>query len=420
MASDIDDDEVVDVESSEELAGFNVDILDMSDDELMDMTNDQIAEASMKAEAAAPSKEGASAESKDEEDDDKEDKDDDDSANDDDDDKESDSDDDADDKSDDDKDESDKDKSDKDSKDDDDKSESDDKPEAKKDAKGAADKVDKTVGEIDYKQEYEKLLAPFKANGRQIQVDNVDDALTLMKMGANYNKKMAALKPSLKVVKMLETNGLLDEAKINHLIDLSNHDAGAVAKLLKDAKMDPLDIDASTDADYKPKDHQVNDSQYELDQVLDDLKDNESFPKTIDVISNQWDEKSKKLALNDPRIISVIDEQIQSGVYDQIVTVMERERMVGRLTDMPDLEAYMQIGQQLTAQGKLVGQTDSNTQANQDDKQDDAETVAKRKAKREAAASTKKSPSKAKQTDFNPLDMSDEEFEKQAAAGVFR
>jgi hypothetical protein len=424
MASDIDDEEKVDVEASEELAGFNVDILDMSDDELMDMTNEQIAEASMKAEAGASSKEGASAESKEEEEEeeDKDEKDEDDKGEEEEEDDKSESDNDADDdKSDEDDADKKKAESDKDSKGDDaDASESDDKAKATKEAK-AADPKDKSIGEVDYKQEYEKLLAPFKANGRQIQVDNVDDALTLMKMGANYNKKMAALKPSLKVVKMLEQNGLLDEEKINHLIDLSNHDAGAVAKLLKDAKMDPLDIDASTDADYKPKDHKVNDSQWELDQVLEDLKDNESFPKTIDVISNQWDEKSKKLALNDPRIISVIDEQIQSGVYDQIVAVMDRERMVGRLTDIPDLEAYMQIGQDLTAKGTLVTQKKPDTlKPTEEDEKKDLETAAARKLKREAAASTKKGADKQKQTDFNPLEMSDAEFEKHTADGLFR
>jgi hypothetical protein len=415
-ALDIDDDEVVDQEDGDDLEGFSTDVLDMSDDDLAEMTNEQIAEASMQTASGGQAKAGPSAESdkdKDEEDenekDEKEDQDEEKepekstkTASKDADDTDSDEDADGDDTDDD---ESEK----------DDKSE-DDKSDDKKPEKDAESKDD---AKIDYKQEYEKLLAPFKANGRQIQVDNVDDALTLMKMGANYNKKMAALKPGLKVVKMLDTNGLLDEEKINHLIDLSNHDAGAIAKLLKDAKVDPLDV-GSTDADYKPKNHQVSDSQFGLDQVLDDLKDNESFPKTIDTISNKWDEQSKKIALNDPKIITVIDEHIQSGIYDQIVSVMESERMVGRLTDKPDLEAYMHIGQELSAQGKLVTQKSAAPQQDDKDDKKDLETAAKRKKAREAAASTTKAKSTKPNADFNPLDMSDEDFEKQSAAGVFR
>ena len=58
---------------------------------------------------------------------------------------------------------------------------------------------------VDYKTEYERLLAPFKANGRDISVKGVDDAITLMQMGANYNKKMAALKPNLKLLNFIRT-----------------------------------------------------------------------------------------------------------------------------------------------------------------------------------------------------------------------
>ena len=85
----------------------------------------------------------------------------------------------------------------------------------------------------DYESEYKKLLAPFVANGREMSVKSVDEAITLMQMGANYNKKMAALKPSLGLLKLLESNGLADAEKISYLIDLANKDAGAVNKLSK-------------------------------------------------------------------------------------------------------------------------------------------------------------------------------------------
>ena len=67
-----------------------------------------------------------------------------------------------------------------------------------------------TTDTIDYKAEYERLTQSFKANGKEIAVANVDEAISLMQMGANYNKKMAALKPNLKLLKLLENNKLLD------------------------------------------------------------------------------------------------------------------------------------------------------------------------------------------------------------------
>ena len=82
---------------------------------------------------------------------------------------------------------------------------------------------------------FDKVTAPFKANGRQMQIEDADDVIRLMQMGANYNKKMAGLKPALKMVKMLERNKLLDEDRLNFLIDLDKKDPTAIAKFLKDS-----------------------------------------------------------------------------------------------------------------------------------------------------------------------------------------
>ena len=38
-----------------------------------------------------------------------------------------------------------------------------------------------------------KLFAPFKANGRELKIESVEEAVALMQMGANYSKKMAGL-----------------------------------------------------------------------------------------------------------------------------------------------------------------------------------------------------------------------------------
>jgi hypothetical protein len=403
----IDDEEETGVEDTSN--GFNMDILDMSDDDLAGMTNDQIAEASKTGSVEPEDKPPAEIKS--------------DAAN-------------EDDELDippkkgDDDDEPGKPEAKAEDEDPDKKTEVLDeeagknpeaeaaKTEPEADGKEKAKKADLEV-KVDYKQEYEKLLKPFKANGRQIQVDNVDDAVTLMKMGANYNKKMAALKPTLKIVKMLEKHDLLDETKLSHLIDVAAHDPSAISKLLKDAKLDPLDIDTDDKSTYEAKDHSVNDKQFELDQIIDNIKDNESFPKTIDTISNQWDAQSKKIVLNDPRIITVIDDHIQSGIFDQIVSVMDKERLLGRMTDKPDIVAYQEIGAYLTSQGTFKKEENAAAQTAEPTAEELAATK-EREDKRAAAASTRSTKISDKASDFDPLSMPDEEFEKLTANGLYR
>jgi hypothetical protein len=158
---------------------------------------------------------------------------------------------------------------------------------------------------VDYKAEYEKLLTPFKANGREMQVTNVDDAVQLMKMGANYNKKMAALKPNLKLMKLLENNGLLDEGKLSFLIDLDKKNPDAINKLVKDSGIDPLDITADKASGYKPSTYTVDDREIELDTVLEDIQDTPSYNRTLEIVSTKWDGASKQLIGKTPQLLKV-------------------------------------------------------------------------------------------------------------------
>lgn len=276
--------------------------------------------------------------------------------------------------------------------------------------------------DIDYKAEYEKLLAPFKANGKQLQVKNVDEAIQLMQMGANYNKKMAALKPNLKMLKLLENNNLLDQQKLSFLIDLDKKDPEAVKKLVKDSGVDPLEINTDEESDYKPNTYTVHDREIELDSVLDDIQDTPSYSKTIDVVSNKWDSASKQVIAQNPQLLKVINDHVASGVYERISKEIESERLFGRLEGLSDIEAYRQVGDAIEARGgfaDLVQQETKPAPQKRVKKVEPAPSKRKKaedpklKRKKQAASTTKAAASpKGENEDFNPLSLSDEEFSK--------
>lgn len=274
---------------------------------------------------------------------------------------------------------------------------------------------------IDYKAAYERITGTFKANGRDIKVGSVDDAIALMQMGANYNKKMAALKPNLKLMKMLETNGLLDESNIGYLIDLAKKDPAAISKLVTDSKIDPLDLSADEAGKYKPGNHQVSDQEMELDAVLSELESSPAYNKTLEVVSNKWDEASRSAAVKEPQILKVINGHIESGIYDRITAEMDSERTFGRLKGLTDIEAYKQVGDAINARRGF----DDLFQGSSQDKAKptvaprvivapdlkQAETD-KQKDKKRAAGSTKAAPASGGPKDFDPLAMSDADFAK--------
>ena len=266
---------------------------------------------------------------------------------------------------------------------------------------------------VDYKALYEKIMAPFKANGKMIQVHTPEEAITLMQHGANYTKKMHALKPNLKMMRALENNGLLEEDKINNLIDLANKNQDAILKLVKDANLDPMEMDTSAETAYKPQNHSVSDQEMDFHTTLEDVLSMESGSDTISMINTQWDQASKEAIYKEPQIMQVIHDQRANGIYDRIYAEIDRRRTLGTLsTTIPLIQAYKQVGDELHSSGQLVAQ---EAPANQS-KPKVLETRASnpRKAvsngdKARAASPTRAAP-KSSPKPFDPFALSDEEI----------
>lgn len=252
-----------------------------------------------------------------------------------------------------------------------------------------------------------RLLQPFKANGKDVQVKSVDEALTLMQMGANYTKKMQALQPNLKMLKTLEKNNLLTEDKINFLIDLNKKDPKAIAQLIKDAELDPMDLE--TDVEYTPTNHQVSAEALRLEEVLDSLESTPTYSKCIDVVGNQWDEGSRTEFRKNPVLFQQLNEQMSLGIYDKIAAEVERVKMFGGLQGMSDFDAYRSVGKSLYEKGELsVPTRQPKPVARTQVKQKDAQLTQQRRA----ATTPKTSRTSVRQDTLNPLAMDDNEFLK--------
>lgn len=281
----------------------------------------------------------------------------------------------------------------------------------KKDKK--KEKVDKD-SEIDYKAEYLKLIAPFKANGTDMAVKSTEDAIKLMQMGANYHKKMAGLKPSLKLLKLLENNELLDVGKLNFLIDLKKGNPEAIRKLVKDNGIDPLDINTKDEVKYTPTARTVDDKEIELDEVLRSIKDDPNYTETLNVITKSWDDKSRAAAANEPQIISTINAQMADGTYKAVSEAVAYERSMGRLVGVSDLDAYKKVGHDMGEAGELPFQqkAEKKPAPAADVKKETPSKDVERQNRKKKVATVKKTGGNDAEPTFDPLDMSDEDFEK--------
>ena len=283
---------------------------------------------------------------------------------------------------------------------------------SKKDSTETKEDTPETT-EFDYESAYKKVSEPFKANGIDMQVKSPEDIIRLMQMGANYQKKMGKLKPNLKIIKMLENNELLDEAKLNNLIDLSKKDPKAIAKLVKESDVDPLEIDKDAPTEYEPTNYSITDKEYNLDRVLDDIKDTETFNKTINVLTKEWDTESRSAISDQPEIIGIVNAHMANGIYDEVNAVLQQEKALGKLDGIPDVEAYRQVAEHMN-KNNMFKQPESAGKSKVSSKTDE-KAEADRDKKRKAAAPVKQTTTKKAAPDDNFLGLSDEDFMKKYA-----
>jgi hypothetical protein len=291
-----------------------------------------------------------------------------------------------------------------------------DKPEEK-----AEEKSDDKVEDIPIEAKavaYNQIMAPFKANGKTIQLKSPEEAIALMQMGANYTKKLQELQPQRKLLLMLQNNGLLDEGKLSFLIDLDKKDPAAIQKLIKDSGIDPMDIDTSVEPAYTPGGHIVGDREANFTDTLGELSSTPEGKESIAVFQ-EFDDTSKKAIWEDPSVMTVLHAQRASGVYDLIKDEMERRMTLGEIPrNLPFLQAYKQVGDLMVAES-AGGKGDGGGNAPAGDQAPQVVTTRPAKPKptvangdRATAASSTKVATKKAEAIPNPLDMSDEEFAK--------
>ena len=277
-------------------------------------------------------------------------------------------------------------------------------PEAEDDTE--EEEVESEVG--DYEKMYKELLEPFNAHGKQMSVKDVAEARKLMQMGVDYAAKMRDMKPHRKLLKTLEKNNLLDESKLNYLIDLDKRNPEAISKLLKDSGLDPFELSTEEEVKYTPSNHTVSDSEVELDEVLSRIQEDASFTDTMTIVRTGLDDSSKRILAANPQTLERLHQHIATGVYAQVMEEVERVRMFGGLSNLSDLEAYQQVGAQMHERGDFNAKAQVKPKVVRTNPHVDSGLKDKKRK-----VGTIKNSSSQVQGKYNPLALSDEEFLKQ-------
>jgi len=277
---------------------------------------------------------------------------------------------------------------------------------------------------LQYKADMEKLLSPFRANSGEMSVKSVDEARTLMQQGANYTKKMQQIKPNLKIIKKLGNNDLLDEDKLDLMIEAAAGKPEAISKLLAQHSIDPFSLNTDNVDSYTPEVKQVTDSEMELDEVLDDLQDSPSITRTLETVNKKWDKESRGIVASSPGNLRVIHDHIEAGLYDVIAGEVNRRQALGQFKGEPFIGVYQQVGEELKNSGQLdkffqseESPAPKKTPSKPSGKRDDSEAREKRKRASSQGSNRSGKSGKSKPQQKAIWEMSDAEFEEAMNSG---
>ncbi len=257
---------------------------------------------------------------------------------------------------------------------------------------------------FNYEASFNELMKPLNVSGKETEVKSIDDMRNLANMGIDYSRKMRDIKPLRAIGETLTQAGIMkdgqvDEAVLMRLVDINNGNPEALAQLMKEKEIDPLDMETE-DISYAPTATMATQQNVEIQDVERELVNRNSVDLVIGELE-KLDDASKQFFNETPSNLLKLDDDIKSGSYEKIMGAVRYEKDMGRLTEMSDMEAYIQMAQ---SGGSEKPQTPAPTQ-------DTRPSVAKRKA----AGITKRAPARKNvQKEYDFVNMSDEEFEKLA------
>ena len=280
--------------------------------------------------------------------------------------------------------------------------------------------------EVDYKAFYESVTKDFKAAGKIMPgVKDPDKFIKALQMATDYALKTAALKPVLKKAKMLED---VTDEEFSEMLDFRKRNPEVIKKALKEAKLDPLDLDLE-DIQYTPQSKIMSDADYEFKETIEKLsqEDAVAFQRTQHIVLNELDTTSKTTVLSNPHILSALQSEVASGRFEKIQAQALQLKAFGGYNNVPDIELYSYIASEmdkqalqkqgiqnnLTAAGEVNSPVINTVQTKPSVSVVDPELEDKR-----ARAGIQIKPTTNVVKKYDPTKLSDEEFMKLLSEGA--
>lgn len=173
------------------------------------------------------------------------------------------------------------------------------------------------------------ILAPIKANGKEIKINSIEELRSLASKGIDYTQKTQKLSKESRIAQSLANHGLTDEAKLNLLIDVAKGDKEAIKKHLKDLEINPFDLDIDN-TDYKPINNLISEQEIVINNVIENIANLENGVKFLkEVVPDVFSEKEiNNIVINQPSALKTLHDDYNKGIFKPIMDEINRLRAV--------------------------------------------------------------------------------------------
>lgn len=198
------------------------------------------------------------------------------------------------------------------------------------------------VDAIDYKKAYEEALAPFKAAGTEISVSSIEELKKLASMGVDYTRKTQELSKDRVYIEALKNNNLLDENKLNLVIEIAKGNKDALAAHIKALGIDPYDIDVTDEN----KEYKINNNiksveeQQRLDYYINNIINDDAGKSFIKDIEENWDSTSIAELNSNLSVVAALKHHYNTGVYSRVQGEIAKQRALGNLNGYTQAQSY--------------------------------------------------------------------------------
>lgn len=206
---------------------------------------------------------------------------------------------------------------------------------------------------------------PIKMAGTEVTFNSVEEIIRGLQQSADYVRKTTEIKPYRVALKRMQDVGLLEnEEDFSLMLQAYQGDKDAISQLANLHGVEELTPEEEL-KNFVPNKSNVTTQTIALDDVISSLKSTGKLDNIQPIISNKFDDASTELVQATPQILSLLAEDVESGLYAQVESAMTKQKLLGLYNEQSSyLDNYMNTVIDLKKQQTVTTQQQQQQQTN--------------------------------------------------------